>query len=157
VHKNVRRATIEDAQILTSLRVPFWKDQISKGLLDIPPLDGVSLLTSSVAILKRPRTTVCLAFLGERACGYAYGQTRIVPGAASAMVAMLEELYVDPVLGSPSIALTLVRNAISDLEGFGANRIQAKVLNKNTISKKFFESCGFSVNLLYYELDKPQG
>jgi hypothetical protein len=43
---------------------------------------------------------------------------------------MIEELYVDSVLDSPSTALALVRNVISDLSGFGATRIQAKVLSK---------------------------
>jgi hypothetical protein len=70
------------------------------------------------------------------------------------MVALIEELYVDPVLGSPSTALALARNVISDLSGFGATRIRAKVLSKNMNARKFFELCGFSVNLLYYEFDE---
>jgi hypothetical protein len=59
------------------------------------------------------------------------------------MVAMIEELYVDSVLGSPSTALALGRNVISDLSGFGATRIQAKVLSKNMNARKFFELYGF--------------
>lgn len=152
----MRRAGPDDAQTLASLRKLFWEDQISKGLLDIPALDDESLLVSSVTILKRPRTTVHLAFNGERASGYVYGQARIVPGGLSTMVAAIEELYVDPVLGSPSTALALLRSAISDLKGFGAIRIQARVLSKNTTARKFHEAYGFSVNLLIYELDEPE-
>jgi hypothetical protein len=70
----VRRAGFDDAQTLASLRKPFWEEQISNGLLDIPPLDAESLLASSAAILKRPRMSVYLDFQGETASGYAYGQ-----------------------------------------------------------------------------------
>jgi hypothetical protein len=56
---------------------------------------------------------------------------------------MIEETYGDSVLGSPSTALALVRNVISDLSGLGATRIQAKVLSKNMNAGKFFELCGF--------------
>jgi L-amino acid N-acyltransferase YncA len=149
----LRRATIEDAPVLATLRKAFWQDQISKGLLDIPPLDDASLLASTESILKRPRTFVHLSFAGEMAAGYVYGQTRIVPGASSTLVAMIEELFVDTTLGSPSTALSLVRNLIADLKSSGATRIQAKVLSKNAISKKFFELCGFTLNLMYYEYD----
>ena len=109
----MRRASPEDAQILASLRKAFWEDQISKGLLDIPPLDAEALLASSVTIIKRPRTSVHLAFRGDAVSGYGYGQTRIVPGASPLTVGMIEELYVDPVHGSPSMALALVRNVLS--------------------------------------------
>lgn len=149
----VRRGGLDDAPTLATLRKTFWQDQISKGLLDIPSLDDASLLTSSESILKRPRTVVHLAFAGESAAGYVYGQTRIVPGANSTLVAMIEELYVDPTLGSASTALALVRIVIADLKTFGATRIQAKVLVKNATSRKFFELCGFAPNLLYYEYD----
>jgi ribosomal protein S18 acetylase RimI-like enzyme len=152
---DVRRAVLEDAHILASLRKLFWEDQISKGLLDIPPLDAEALLDSSVSLLKRPRTTVYLAFRGAAASGsgYIYGQTRIVPGSQSAMVGSIEELYVDPVHGAPSTALALMRNAIEDLKAFGATRVKARVLNNNTRARKFHELGGFSMNLIVYELD----
>lgn len=149
----MRRAGPDDAQTLASLRKSFWEDQISKGLLDKQPLDAESLLASSAAILKRPRTAVYLAVPGAAGSGYIYGQARIVPGAQPAVVGSIEELYVDPVHGSLSTALALMRSVIADLKEFGATRIQARVLNNNARAKKFHELCGFSVNLIVYELD----
>jgi L-amino acid N-acyltransferase YncA len=147
----MRRATPDDITVLLSLRKPFWQDQISKGLLDKPKLDQDSLLESTLAILKRPRTSVYLAFREEQAWGYAYGQARAIPG-ASAIVGMVEELYVDPSIESPTTALGLLRQVIADLKDYGSLRVQAKILAKNEMSRKFFEICGFRLNLLYYEL-----
>jgi hypothetical protein len=70
----VRPAGFDHAQTLASLRKPFWEEQISNGLLDMPLLDAESLLASSAAILKRPRMSVYLDFQGETASGYAYEQ-----------------------------------------------------------------------------------
>ncbi len=154
----VRRGEFTDAEMLASLRIRFWQDQITKGLLDIPSLDADSLLNSSLTILKRPRASVYLAFQQTAISGYAYGQTRIVPGAATSLVAMIEEVYVDPVSTRQGIGQALLRNLIADLRDIGANRIQAKVLDKNKESRFFFEHCGFAINLLYYEfgdLDIP--
>jgi len=149
----VRRATPEDATVLAALRRPFWEDQISKGLLDVPPLDGESLLAASELILKRPRTSTHIAYVGTASAGFVYGQARIVPGIQRSIVAMIEELYVDSTHGSASAALALMRSVIADLRSFGATRIQAKVLYQNGLSRKFFEFSGFSPNLIYYEFN----
>jgi hypothetical protein len=148
---SIKRADSDDAAIFSALRRPFWDDQIAKGLLDVPVLDEVGLMSGSMAILKRPRSSTYIAFDHEGPFGYAYGQSRVVPGAQKAIVGMVEELYVDARRGSASTALILMRRVIDDLRAMGASRVQAKVLANNPIGMRFHEMCGFKANLIFFE------
>ena len=104
------RATEEALQALLPLREAFWRDQIGRGLIDVPPLDAGSLRAATLSILKRPRTAVFLCLQAGALTAYIYGQTRLVPGAKQSMVSMIEELYVDPDRGGATAALSLVQS-----------------------------------------------
>ncbi|MHB8528261.1 MAG: GNAT family N-acetyltransferase [Caulobacteraceae bacterium] len=153
----MRRAGPADGARLGRLRGAFWKDQIAKGLLDIPSLSSEALESSTVAILKRARTSVFVCDAERSPVGYIFGQTRIVPAAGASVISSIEEIYVEPRLrGGASAALELMSRAMQDFEIAGAQRIQLRVLVNNADGRRFFERYGFVVNLLLYEYNPGQ-
>jgi L-amino acid N-acyltransferase YncA len=151
------RASEADLVALVKLREAFWHDQIGRGLIDVPPLDSASLESATLSILKRPRTVVLMCMKEGRPVAYAYGQTRLVPGAKQSMVSMIEELFVEPDCGVSTAAFNLIQKMNDELRAHGSERIQAKILHDNLKSQKFFALCGFKPNLIYYEYAGTDG
>ncbi len=150
-----RRAEESDATVLTRLRSEFWADQVGKGLLDVPALDQDSLASATSALLSRRRTPIFLVESGDDVRGYIVGQTKIVPLAAAPVVSSIEELYVAPGFRGTQAAAMLVAEAMTDFKASGAERIQLRVLRDNVEGQKFWERCGFAVNVLVYEYGRP--
>ena len=148
---SLRAATAEDIEALARLRVDFWDDQVRKGLLDLRPFDLDSLRAETRGLIGRQRTHLIVVDRGGEIAAYAYGQIKIVPGAAQSRVAVIEELYVPRSKSNVSVALVLMRAMVERLIEAGVERIQCRVLNANEEAKAFHELCGFEPNLTIYE------
>ena len=147
----VRRALESDAPVLAALRSEFWSDQIAKGSLDNPDLEPAQLMSDTQRWVKRARTSVFLAADGDQALGYIIGQTRILPGVAGTLISSVEEVFVIPGQRRSTVARDLVADAMADFQTAGAQRVQLRVLERNSEGKKFWERLGFSASVVLYE------
>lgn len=152
----IREATSVDAEELSSLRLKFWRDQLSKGLLDERSLEPSEVLKDSTSMIGRGRSCLRLAQTGNDVTGYVYGQIRVVPGKVQTRVARVDEIFVDPERSSVNTAFALMREILDFFLQQGVDRIQANVLDANKQGQQITELAGFRPNLHIYEYDFSQ-
>jgi GNAT superfamily N-acetyltransferase len=93
----------------------------------------------------RPSCEAALAFVGERAVGFACWFRNFSTFLGRAGI-YLEDLFVEPEFRSRGIGQALLHHVASEVVGHGGTRLDWAVLDWNTPAKQFYESIGACPN-----------
>ena len=152
----LRAAEFADADRLAALRVAFYRTQIAADWHDLPSDLPQSMQKTTPGIIKGPRNCILLAEIGGRLVGYVFGRTKIVPGVQQAVISSIEEIFVSPDHRGVGLARCLFERILADFRSRKVNRVQLRVLAKNTAGKHFWSRLNFQENVIIYELNAPK-
>ncbi len=150
---SIARAGVSDLPSLTSLRRAFHDTQVRMGLLDLPQDPEGHLDRSTVGLLESRRSDVLIArTVPGAAVAYATSTVRFVPDGRSKTVGLIEEVFVGADHRGAGLASALVDGLIQELRLRAVDRIQIRVLARNSAARALWERLGFEPNVLMLEL-----
>ncbi|MDP5008894.1 MAG: GNAT family N-acetyltransferase [Glaciimonas sp.] len=140
----VRRATVEDAEDIATVRIDSWRVTY-RGIIPDAYLDGMTLAESTgiwTRVLAATSDAACVfvAEIDGKIIGFAAGIT--LKEAKLGYDAELTALYLIPSVQRAGIGRRLVAHVATALAAAGANNMLVWVLSENKIARDFYVKLG---------------